>query len=153
MKIAVGNDHAGMVLKEQLLALLRERGHEVLDFGTNANDSVDYPDFIAPAAEAVARGEADRGIVIGGSGNGEAISANKVPGVRCALCHDVTTARLARQHNDANVLSMGARIVGAQVWQDVVLTWLETEFSGDARHGRRIEKIHEQEERYGSRLS
>src|SRR4051794_547338 len=101
MKIAVGNDHAGMVLKAELLELLRAKGHDALDFGTNSADPVDYPDFIRPAAEAVARGEADRGIVVGGSGNGEAIAANKVPGVRCALCHDVTTARLSRLHNDA----------------------------------------------------
>ncbi len=153
MKIAVGNDHAGMVLKAELLELLRSAGHQVLDFGTNTSEAVDYPDFISKAAEAVARGEADRGIVIGGSGNGEAISANKVPGVRCALCHDVTTARLSRMHNDANVLSMGSRIVGSQVWQDVVTTWLETDFTGEDRHKRRIEKIHAQEERYGSRLT
>jgi ribose 5-phosphate isomerase B len=152
MKIALGNDHAGTVLKAELLELLRAKGHEILDFGTNTADPVDYPDFIRPAAEAVARGDADRGIVIGGSGNGEAMAANKVPGARSALCHDVTTARLSRLHNDANLLSMGARIVGSQVWQDVVTAWLETEFSGDERHARRIEKIRQMESEYGSRL-
>jgi ribose 5-phosphate isomerase B len=140
MKIAVASDHAGYRLKEELKLLLRELGHEVRDFGTHSEDPVDYPDLIVLAAEAVARGECDRGIVLGGSGNGEAMVANKVPGVRCALCHDVTTARLARAHNDSNVLSLGQRIVGSEVARDVVRTWLDTPFEG-GRHEQRVRKI------------
>jgi ribose 5-phosphate isomerase B len=140
MKIAVASDHAGYRLKEELKLLLRELGHEVRDFGTHSEDPVDYPDLIVLAAEAVARGECERGIVLGGSGNGEAMVANKVPGVRCALCHDVTTARLARAHNDSNVLSLGQRIVGSEVARDVVRTWLETPFEG-GRHEQRVQKI------------
>ena len=129
-------------MKRIILPLLAELGHEAVDFGTDSEAPVDYPDFIVPAAQAVARGEADRGIVIGGSGNGEAMAANKVAGIRAALCHDVTTARLSRLHNDANVLSLGARIVGEQVVRDIVTAWLETEFSSEARHQRRIDKMH-----------
>lgn len=140
MKIAVASDHAGFRLKEELKVLLRELGHEVQDFGTGSEDPVDYPDLIVQAADAVARGECERGIVLGGSGNGEAMVANKVAGVRCALCHDVTTARLARAHNDSNVLSLGQRIVGGEVARDIVRTWLETGFEG-GRHARRVEKI------------
>ncbi|HEU5299010.1 MAG TPA: ribose 5-phosphate isomerase B [bacterium] len=140
MKIAVASDHAGFRLKEELKLLLRELGHEVRDFGTGSEDPVDYPDLIVQAADAVARGEYERGIVLGGSGNGEAMVANKVAGVRCALCHDVTTARLARAHNDSNVLSLGQRIVGGEVARDIVRTWLETAFEG-GRHAQRVEKI------------
>lgn len=110
------------------------------DFGTDGTDPVDYPDFIVPAARAVARGEADRAIIFGGSGNGEAMAANKVRGVRAALCHDVTTARLSRQHNDANVLSLGARITRTEVVADIVQVWLDASFEG-GRHARRVEKI------------
>lgn len=141
MKIAFGTDHAGFDLKQSLVAELQVQGHECLDFGTTSTEAVDYPDFIAPAAEAVARGEAELGIVLGGSGNGEAMAANKVRGIRCALCHDVTTARLAREHNNANVLSLGARIVGSEVAKDIVRAFIETQFSGDPRHTRRIAKI------------
>ena len=143
MKVAVGSDHAGFGLKTAVIAQLTELGHEAIDFGTHSAESVDYPDFIKPAAEAAAKGEADRAIVIGGSGNGEAIVANKVSGIRCSLCHDVTTARLAREHNDANALSLGARIIGSAVARDVVTVWLATPFSGDERHARRIRKISE----------
>src|SRR4030067_395125 len=122
MKIAVASDHAGYRLKEELKPLLRELGHGVRDFGTHSEDPVDYPDLIVLAAEAVARGECDRGIVLGGSGNGEAMVANKVPGVRCALCHDVTTARLARAHNDSNVLFLGKRSGGRGGGRGVVRT-------------------------------
>ncbi len=145
MKVSIGTDHAGLNLKNSIVELLRELGHEVVDCGTFTADSVDYPDFVRPAAEAVSRGEADRGIVLGGSGNGEAMVANKVPGIRCALCHDVTTARLSREHNDANVLSLGARILGSDVARDIVVTWLNTPFPGDERHARRIRKIHDAE--------
>ena len=145
MKIALGSDHAGFELKAAVIALLHELGHETIDCGTDSKESVDYPDFIRPAAESVARGEADRAIVIGGSGNGEAIAANKVRGIRCALCHDVTTARLSREHNDANALSLGARIVGSEVARDIVTAWLATPYSNDERHTRRIRKIAEME--------
>ncbi len=140
MKIAVASDHAGFRLKEELKLLLRELGHEVRDFGTHSSDPVDYPDFIAPAAGAVSRGDCERGIVLGGSGNGEAMVANKVPGIRCALCHDVTTARLARAHNDANMLALGERVTGTQVVKDIVRVWLDTPFEG-GRHQRRLEKM------------
>lgn len=140
MRIAIASDHAGFVYKTELIALLKELGHEVKDFGTDSEASVDYPDFIRPAAEAVAKGEADRGIVLGGSGNGEQMAANKVRGVRCALCWDTTTARLARQHNDANVMSIGQRVVGIEAAKDAVKVFLSTDFEG-GRHVRRIEKL------------
>lgn len=140
MRVAIASDHAGYRLKEELKALLRELGHEVRDFGTHSDHPVDYPDFVVPAAEAVSRGDCERGIVVGGSGNGEAMVANKVIGIRCALCHDVTTARLARAHNDANMLAIGQRIVGGEVAKDLVRAWLEAPFAG-GRHQRRLEKL------------
>src|SRR5574341_183918 len=146
MRIAIASDHAGVRLKEELKLLIRELGHEVRDFGTNSEGPVDYPDFIIPAAEAVASGEADRAIVLGGSGNGEAMAANKVPGVRCAVCHDTTTARLARAHNDANAVAVGQRITGAEVARDIVRIFLETGFEG-GRHQRRIDKMMDLERR------
>jgi ribose 5-phosphate isomerase B len=140
MRIAIASDHAGFIYKTELITVLKELGHDVHDFGTYSDASVDYPDFIRPAAEAVARGEADRGIVLGGSGNGEQMAANKVRGVRAALCWDTTTARLARQHNDANVISIGQRVMGIEAAKDAVLVFLNTEFEG-GRHIRRIEKL------------
>jgi ribose 5-phosphate isomerase B len=140
LRIAIGSDHAGVAYKSNLVELLRELGHDVKDFGTYTEESVDYPDFIRPVAEAVARGEFDRGIVLGGSGNGEQMVANKVRGVRCALCWDVTTARLARQHNDANVLSIGQRVVGLEAARDLVKVFLSTDFEG-GRHERRLAKM------------
>jgi ribose 5-phosphate isomerase B len=140
MRVVIGGDHAGVILKAEIARLLLELGHDVRDFGTNTAEPVDYPDFCIAVAQAVSRGEADRGIIFGGTGNGEAISANKVLGVRCAVCHDVTTGRLARQHNDANMLSLGARIVGAEVAKEIVRTFLATSFEG-GRHIPRIEKI------------
>ena len=140
MRVAIGSDHAGVSYKAALADLVRELGHEVKDFGTSSEEPVDYPDYIRPLAEAVARGEFDRGIVLGGSGNGEQIVANKVRGIRCALCWDVTTARLARQHNDANVLSIGQRVVGLATAKDITRVFLSTPFEG-GRHQRRIEKI------------
>jgi ribose 5-phosphate isomerase B len=140
MRIAIGSDHAGFGYKRILIEMLRELGHEVKDFGTYSEEPVDYPDFIRPVAEAVARGEFDRGIVLGGSGNGEAIVANKVRGIRCALCWDVTTARLARQHNDANMLALGQRVVALEEAKDLVKVFLTTEFEG-GRHIPRIAKI------------
>jgi ribose 5-phosphate isomerase B len=140
MKIAMASDHAGFKLKEDLKLLVRELGHEVRDFGTHSEEPVDYPDFVALAADAVGRGECDLAIILGGSGNGEAMVANKVPGIRCAVCHDVTTARFARAHNDANVLAIGQRIVGWAVSRDLVREWLTTPFEG-GRHVRRLEKM------------
>lgn len=140
MKISLGTDHAGFRYKEAIKEWLTEAGHEVVDFGTHSEESTDYPLFCRPAAEAVARGECDRGIVLGGSGNGEAMTANRVKGVRCALCWDVTTARLAREHNDANMISIGERMISLETALEIVQTWLETPFEG-GRHVRRIELI------------
>ena len=140
MKIALASDHAGFEYKEQIKKLLLADGHDVHDFGTNSNEQVDYPKFIRPAAEAVARGECERGIVLGGSGNGEAIVANKVRGVRCALCWNVESARLSRQHNDANVLSLGQRLIALDVALEIVKVWLVTPFDG-GRHETRIRQI------------
>lgn len=140
MRIAIGSDHAGFRYKERLRALLAGWGHEVTDFGTFSAEPVDYPVYIRPVAEAVARGEYERGIVLGGSGNGEAIVANRVAGVRCALCWNEESARLGRQHNDANVISLGERMVADDALEGIVRTWLETPFEG-GRHTRRIRLI------------
>ena len=141
MKISLGSDHAGFKLKEKVRALLGQLGHEVKDVGTfAATPPVDYPPFIRPAAEAVARGECERGIVFGGSGNGEAMVANKVHGVRCALCWNLESARLSRQHNDANVLSLGERLIEENLALEIVQIWLTTEFEG-GRHARRVEML------------
>lgn len=140
MKIAIGSDHAGFDYKQRLIAQLKEAGHEVTDHGTHSADSTDYPLWIIPTAEAVVRGEAERGIVLGGSGNGEAISANKVKGVRCALCWSVETAEFARLHNDANVLSIGQRMISFETAQRVVDIFLSTSFEG-GRHSRRLEEL------------
>jgi ribose 5-phosphate isomerase B len=140
MKIAIGSDHAGFSYKEQIKELLRKFGQEVVDYGTNSEEAVDYPLFVRPAAEAVARGECERGIVLCGSGNGEAMVANKVRGVRCALCWTEDTARWARQHNDANVLAIGQRTISAQLALRIVEIWLTTEFEG-GRHARRVQMI------------
>ena len=140
MNIAIGSDHAGFEYKEKIRAYLSAAGHNVTDFGTKSPAPVDYPLFIRPVAEAVARGEFERGIVLGGSGNGEAIVANRVRGIRCALCWNEESARLGRQHNDANVLSIGQRMVSIETALDIVRIWLETPFEG-GRHQRRIELI------------
>jgi len=140
VKIALGSDHAGFDYKERIKALLPELGHEVRDFGTFSPERVDYPLFIRPAAEAVARGECERGIVLGGSGNGEAIVANKVKGVQCALCWNLESARLSRAHNDANVLSLGQRMIPVELALEIVKVWLTTPFDG-GRHAVRIAMI------------
>src|SRR5438874_12738620 len=140
MKLALGSDHAGFDYKEQIKALLQSLGHEVHDFGTYSRERVDYPVFIRPAAEAVARRECERGIVLGGSGNGEAIVANKVRGIRCALCWNEESARLSRQHNDANVLSLGQRLITLDMALQIVQVWLSTDFEG-GRHIARIQQI------------
>lgn len=140
MKIAIGSDHAGFTYKEAIREYLAGQGHTVKDFGTYSPKSCDYPDFIRPVAEAVAAGEFERGIVLGGSGNGEAITANKVRGIRCALCWDLVSARLSREHNDANILSLGERMMSRNDALAIVDLWLKTGFDG-GRHQRRIEKI------------
>ena len=140
MKIAIGSDHAGFEYKQQIRDWLRGRGHEVKDFGTDSNAPTDYPLFIRPVAEAVARGEFDRGIVLGGSGNGEAITANRVKGIRCTLCWNAESARLARQHNNSNVLSLGERMMSIDTALEIVKIWLETPFEG-GRHQKRIDLI------------
>jgi ribose 5-phosphate isomerase B len=142
MRVVLGCDHAGFHLKQVVAGHLRGNGHDVEDIGTFSDEPVDYPWFCATAARAVARGSADRGIVLGGSGQGEAISANKVHGARAALCHDETTARLARLHNDANVLSLGARIVGPDLALAIVDVFFSTDFEG-GRHVKRLAEVGE----------
>lgn len=137
----MGTDHAGYPLKEALKKRLAEDGHMVIDAGSHSTEAVDYPDFIRAACELVIRGEAERGIVLGGSGQGECIAANKLPGIRAALCHDTYTARMSPEHNNANVLSMGARVIGGELAWDVVRTWLENRWTGEERHSRRLAKI------------
>lgn len=140
MRIAIGADHAGYPLKQHLIQFLKDAGHEVDDLGTHSEESVDYPPICAAVARTVARGEAERGVVLGGSGQGEQIAANKVRGIRAALCNDLYTARMSRAHNDANVLSIGGRVVGTALAEEIVRTWLETPFEG-GRHQRRIDQI------------
>lgn len=140
--IAIGSDHAGFRYKGLIVEMLRAAGHQVEDMGTNSEEAVDYPLFIRPVAEAVARGDYERGIVLGGSGNGEAIVANRVRGVRCTLCWNVESAKLGRAHNNANVLSIGERMVSEAEMKDIVNTWLTTPFDG-GRHQRRIDEIDE----------
>ena len=140
MRIAIGSDHAGYDLKQHLVAVLSELGHDVDDQGTHGTESVDYPPICAGVARSVVEGRADRGIVLGGSGQGEQIAANKVRGARAALCNDLYTARMSRQHNDANVLAMGGRIVAPGLADEIVALWLDTEFEG-GRHQRRVDQI------------
>jgi ribose 5-phosphate isomerase B len=140
MKIAIGSDHAGYEYKEMLKPMLAGWGHELQDFGTNSAAPVDYPQFVRPVAEAIARGGFERGIVLGGSGNGEAIVANKVRGIRCALCWNEQTARWAREHNDANILSLGQRTISPEMAVKIVHIWLETAFAG-GRHALRVAQI------------
>jgi ribose 5-phosphate isomerase B len=140
MRIAIGSDHAGFTLKQHLRELLEGRGHEVNDLGTDSEEPVDYPPICAAVGREVAAGNADRGIVLGGSGQGEQIAANKVGGVRAALCNDLYTATYSRLHNDANVLSIGARVVGAGLADEIVRVWFETEFEG-GRHQRRVDQL------------
>jgi ribose 5-phosphate isomerase B len=140
MKIAIASDHAGYHYKIMIAGWLIENGHEVEDFGTDSDASVDYPDFIVPAARAVANGRCERGIVLGGSGNGEAIAANKIKGIRCTLCWNEESARFARAHNDANMLSLGARLVAEEMAMHIVRIWLDTPFDG-GRHIPRVRKL------------
>lgn len=140
MKIALGSDHAGYALKEAIKKHLLSLGHEVLDSGTTSEASVDYPDYVIPAAECVSKKDADVGIVFGGSGNGEAIAANKVKGILCGVCWDEWSARLAKEHNNANVISLGGRVVSEECGIRIVDVWLSSVFEG-GRHQRRLEKI------------
>ncbi|HHY32280.1 MAG TPA: ribose 5-phosphate isomerase B [Firmicutes bacterium] len=150
MRIVIGSDHGGFDLKEDIKAYLAELGHECVDYGTHSKEPVDYPDFAFLVAEAVARGLFERGIIVDGAGVGSAMAANKVPGVRCAPCQDIYTARNSREHNDANVLALGDRVIGKGVAREIVKVWLATEFAG-GRHLRRVEKIMEIERRFLSR--
>src|ERR671919_1817128 len=150
MRIAIGADHAGYGLKEDVKGYLKERGHEVEDLGTHSEETTDYPPICAAVARAVRDGRADRGVVLGGSGQGEQIAANKVRGVRAALCNDLFTARMAREHNDANVLSIGARIVASALAREIVELWLTTSFQG-GRHERRVRQIEEIEREEATR--
>jgi len=145
MRIAIGADHGGFALKEHLVATLGRLGHEVDDRGTHGEAPVDYPPICADVARLVASGRADRGIVLGGSGQGEQITANKIAGIRAALCHDLYTARLSREHNDANVLAMGGRIVAPALADEILKVWLAAPFEG-GRHQRRVDQIHELEQ-------
>ena len=148
MRIAIGSDHAGFLLKSHLIEVLTKGGHDIVDFGTDSEAPVDYPKYCAAVGRAVAGGDAERGIVLGGSGQGEQLTANKILGVRAALCNDLFTARLSRAHGDANVLSMGARIVAFGLADEILEVWMTTPFDG-GRHVARLEQIAaiEQEER------
>lgn len=140
MKLAIGSDHAGYVLKEKVKEALRNAGHEVEDYGCNSTDSIDYPDFGYAVAHAVADGTCERGVLICMTGVGMSMVANKVKGIRAALCHDLLTAQMSRQHNNANVLTMGSHCVSAALALEIVKTWMEAQFEG-GRHQRRIDKI------------
>lgn len=146
MKVAIGSDHGGIHIKEELMNLMEEMGIEYKDFGCECSNSVDYPDYAFPVAEKVANGEFDRGILICGTGIGMSISANKVKGIRCALVHDVFTAKVTREHNDSNVLAMGERVIGPGLAREIAKVWLTTEFEG-GRHLNRVNKITEYEKK------
>jgi ribose 5-phosphate isomerase B len=148
MRVAIGSDHAGYLLKSHLIETLGGLGHEVIDLGTHSEEPVDYPPICAEVGRTVVAGRADRGIVLGGSGQGEQLAANKVKGVRAALCNDLYTARLSREHNDANVLSMGGRIVAFGLADEILSLWLATDFQG-GRHAKRVAQLAELEERFG----
>ncbi len=150
MRIALASDHGGYRLKEAVAEWLRELGHEVLDLGVHSPEAADYPDYAERVAAAVAAGEVERGILVCGTGIGMSMAANKVPGVRAAVCHDVFSARATREHNDANVLCLGERVVGPGLARVIVETWLAAEFAG-GRHARRVDKITELERRYCGR--
>ena len=141
MKIAIACDHGALDLKNAIIAHLEKKGVEIKDFGTNATDSCDYPDFAAPAAQAVAAGECDKGIVLCTTGIGVSITANKIKGIRCALLSDVMSARMTREHNNTNMMAMGAGVVGGMLALEIVDTWLGTRFSHEERHQRRIDKM------------
>ena len=141
MKIAIGCDHGALALKNAVITHLEAKGYEVVNFGTDTLDSCDYPDFAAPAAKAVAAGECDKGIVLCTTGIGVSITANKIKGIRCALLSDVMSARMTREHNDTNMMAIGAGVVGPMLALEIVDTWLGTRFSHEERHQRRIDKM------------
>ena len=141
MKISIGCDHGALALKNKVVSHLEAKGYEVMDFGTHTNASCDYPEFAAAAAKAVASGECEKGIVLCTTGIGVSISANKIDGIRCALLSDVWSAKMTRLHNDTNMMAVGAGVVGENLAQEIVDTWIGTEFSGDERHQRRIDKV------------
>ncbi len=147
MKIGVGSDHGGYYLKEELKEYMKELGIDVVDFGTNSTDSVDYPDYGEIVAKAVANKEVDRGLVICGTGIGISLAANKVKGIRCALCGDVYSAKMSRAHNNANMIALGGRVVGVDLAKEILQAYLSTEFEG-GRHERRVDKINDIEDRF-----
>jgi ribose 5-phosphate isomerase B len=147
MKVAIASDHGGIHIREEIKKLMDEMGIEYIDLGCECETSVDYPDYAIPVAEKVANGEVDRGILICGTGIGMTIAANKVKGIRCALCHDVYSAKLTRQHNDSNILAMGERVIGPGLAREIAKVWLTTEFEG-GRHARRVEKITQYENKH-----
>jgi RpiB/LacA/LacB family sugar-phosphate isomerase len=149
MRIAVGADHAGFDLKQILVAYLRHRGHEVIDAGTNNDDPVDYPDYAEAVSKVLLDGRAERGLLICGSGVGASVSANKIPGIRAAVCHDTYSARQGVEHDDMNVLVLGARVIGIELARELVDNFLGAKFTGEERHLRRLEKIKALEKRYG----
>ena len=148
MRIAIGADHAGWPLKEELVVHLKQGGHDVLDLGTSGADPVDYPDYAAAVAEAVRGGKAERGLIVCGSGAGACVAANKIPGVRASVCHDTYTAHQAVEHDDVNVLCLGARVIGGQLAREIVDAWAAARFSGEERHRRRLEKVRALERKY-----
>ncbi|WP_028543900.1 ribose 5-phosphate isomerase B [Paenibacillus taiwanensis] len=150
MKIAIGADHAGVNLKQDIIAVIEQLGHEVVDLGCDCSTSVDYPDYALPVAEMVAKQEADRGVLICGTGIGMSIAANKVRGVRCALVHDLFSAKATREHNDTNVIALGERVIGPGLAQEIVRTWLSTDFSQGERHIGRLRKVELIEQTYHS---
>lgn len=147
MKVAIGADHAGYALKAGIAEFVKGLGHEVLDLGAHSAESVDYPDFASAVCDKVTTGEMDRGILICGTGIGMSIAANKIPGIRCALVHDLFSAKATREHNDTNILALGERVIGPGVAQEIVKIWLETEFSNGERHKNRVCKVTALEER------
>jgi RpiB/LacA/LacB family sugar-phosphate isomerase len=148
MRIVVGADHAGFELKDILAAYLRHRGHEVVDVGTNSDDPVDYPDYADALSHAILDGRAERGVLVCGSGVGSSVAANKVPGIRAGLCHNTYSARQGVEHDNMNVLVLGARVIGTEVARELVDSFLAAEFNGEERHRRRVEKIKALEKRY-----
>lgn len=151
MRIVLGSDHAGFDLKQNLDVFIRDLGHEILDVGTNSEAPVDYPDYSEAVGLAVKEGRADRGVLICGSGVGASVAANKIPGIRAGLCHDTYSAHQGVEHDDMNVLVMGARVIGDELARELVRAYLGAKFSGEERHRRRLAKIHEIEARYGAR--
>ncbi|SDN60928.1 ribose 5-phosphate isomerase B [Fictibacillus solisalsi] len=151
MRVAIGSDHAGVELRQEIIEMMQKMGMEVFDAGCECSTSVDYPDYAIPVAEMVARNEADRGILICGTGIGMSITANKVKGIRCALVHDLFSAKATRLHNDSNVLAMGERVIGPGLALEIAKVWLTTEYEG-GRHGRRVGKISDYEERSSERV-